>query len=61
MKPKLNLFGQTVGWIITNDEMHLLRKIVRRMKGCQDKFDALAIFRDCGLLEPNECKDNGSK
>lgn len=54
MKPKLNLFGQTTGYVISVGEMKLLRKIVRQAKGSQAKFDALAIFRDCGLLETKE-------
>ncbi len=59
MKARKNIFGVVIGYTITDGEMRLLRKIVRRMKGCQDKFDALAMFRNCGLLEPSECKDNG--
>jgi hypothetical protein len=51
MKAKYNLLGQVVGYVISVDEMQLLRKIVRQAKGSQAKFDALAIFRDNNLLE----------
>ena len=54
MKAKYNLFGQLLGYLITEDEMKKLRKITRQAKGSQLKFDALAIFRDAGLLEKNE-------
>lgn len=54
MKPTLNLIGQTIGYIITVDEMKILRKAARQLKGSKLKFDALAIFREAGLLESNE-------
>lgn len=54
MKAQYNLFGQLLGYLITEDEMKKLRKITRQAKGSQLKFDALAIFREAGLLEKNE-------
>ena len=54
MKPQYSLFGQLLGYTITEDEMKKLRKITRQAKGSQLKFDALAIFREAGLLEKNE-------
>lgn len=58
MKPKLNLLGQVTGWYITNDEKNTLLKLARSCKGGKVKFDALAIFRDAGLLNDNGTKDN---
>ena len=53
MKAKFNLLGQAVGYIITVEEMETLRKVARQAKASKLKFDALAIFREAGLLETN--------
>ena len=52
MKAKSNILGQVTGYTITVEEMKILRKAARNLKGSRLKFDALAIFRDAGLLEP---------
>ena len=54
MKAQFNLFGQKIGYSITEDEMKILRKAARQLKGSKLKFDALAIFREAELLESNE-------
>ena len=53
MKAKFNLLGQAVGYYITVEEMETLRKVARQAKASKLKFDALAIFREAGLLENN--------
>ena len=51
MKAKYNLVGQTVGYVITIEEMEIFCKLARQAKGSKTKFDALAIFRENNLLE----------
>ena len=51
MKAKYNLVGQTVGYVITIEEMEIFRKLARQAKGSKTKFDALEIFRENNLLE----------
>lgn len=51
MKAKYNLIGQTVGYVITMEEMEIFRKLARQAKGSKTKFDALTIFRENNLLE----------
>lgn len=50
MKPKLDLFGRVTGYVITVEEMKVLRKVAQQVKGSKLKFDALAIFRECELI-----------
>ena len=47
---KKDIFGRVVGYLITVEEMETLRDVVRHDKASKLKFDALAIFRDAGLL-----------
>ena len=58
MKPKLNLLGQVTGWFITNEEKNTLLKLARSCKGSKVKFDALAIFREAGLLNDDGKESN---
>jgi len=50
MKPQLSLTGETTGWIISDYEMKTLLRITRQAKASALKFDALAIFREAGVL-----------
>jgi hypothetical protein len=50
MKAKYNLVGQTVGYVITIEEMEIFRKLARQAKGSKTKFDALAIIKALELL-----------